>query len=228
MILLNRTKDKPGWPQEGIYITYNSELSNPAGWSKPKKIRNAAAWYPQVIGLDKGGTDKLAGKVARFFVGGVSDWEIVFDRHGPAKAGVEVTGLEPGLVGEYFKPERVEDRPDVSARQPTVKRVDARIDFAAGEEDFYVRWSGYIRVPKDGVYTFWLESDDGARLTIGGERVVDNSGLPPMERQPGEVRLKAGLHELRLEFFEHGGQAGCRLFRGDEIVPESALFHKGG
>ena len=84
MILLNRTKDKPGWPQEGIYIPFNPDVTNPAGWTAPKKIHDKGAWYPQVIGLDKSKreTDKLAGRVARFFMKGESRWEIVFLRPG--------------------------------------------------------------------------------------------------------------------------------------------------
>ncbi len=84
VILLNRTKDKPGWPQEGIYVSFNADVTDPAGWTPPKKIRDKGAWYPQVIGLDtaKRETDKLAGRVARFFMGGKSQWEIVFLRPG--------------------------------------------------------------------------------------------------------------------------------------------------
>ena len=84
VMLLNRAKDND-WTQEGIYISFNPELSNPAGWSKPVKILDAkdlekSKWYPQVVGTDSAErqTDKLAGKTARLFVAGVSRWEIVF------------------------------------------------------------------------------------------------------------------------------------------------------
>ena len=89
VILLNRTKDKPGWPQEGIYVTYNADLSNPAGWSKPAKIQEGGTWYPVAVGTDKAKreTDKLAGRTARFFLRGkndrgLSDREIIFLRPG--------------------------------------------------------------------------------------------------------------------------------------------------
>jgi hypothetical protein len=82
VILLNRTKDA-SWTQEGIYITFNPDLSNPDRWSPPRKILDgpgANQWYPQVIGIEKTKqhTDKLAGQVARLFVRGQSRWEIVF------------------------------------------------------------------------------------------------------------------------------------------------------
>jgi hypothetical protein len=93
VILLNRAIDKD-WKQEGIYVTYNTVLSNPAGWSKPvrildqKEIKSVpgmeSGWYPQVVGIDtlKKETDKYAGRVARLFVHGKSIWEIVFARPG--------------------------------------------------------------------------------------------------------------------------------------------------
>ncbi|MBI4582961.1 MAG: hypothetical protein HY717_02910 [Planctomycetes bacterium] len=89
VILLNRTKDKPGWPQEGIYVTFNGDLDRPENWTKPVKIYNGGRWYPQVIGLNKSKreTDKLAGQTARFFMRGENNygesrWEIVFLKPG--------------------------------------------------------------------------------------------------------------------------------------------------
>lgn len=79
VMLLNRAKGQ-GWKQEGIYVSFSTNLSDPKSWTKPVKIYDGGRWYPQVIGLNEKGTDKLAGKVARFFMGGVSEWEIVFLR----------------------------------------------------------------------------------------------------------------------------------------------------
>lgn len=89
VILLNRTKDRPGWPQEGIYITFSDDLADPARWTKPVKIHEGGRWYPQVIGTSasRRETDKLAGRVARFFMRGANNlgesrWEIVFLKPG--------------------------------------------------------------------------------------------------------------------------------------------------
>lgn len=80
VMLLSRACCEPGWPAEGIYVSFSSDIGNPYGWSPPEKIldRDQARWYPQVIGLEPGASDRLAGAVARFFLGGDSHFEIVF------------------------------------------------------------------------------------------------------------------------------------------------------
>jgi hypothetical protein len=81
VMLLNRASN-PEWAAEGIYISFNRDLSNPNGWSAPQRLPlemdSPALAYPQVIGLEANGTDKIAGQVARLFLLGQSNWEIVF------------------------------------------------------------------------------------------------------------------------------------------------------
>jgi hypothetical protein len=80
VMLLNRSCCSPGWPQKGIYISYNADISDPAGWSAPRKILNDTGWYPQVIGTSKFPTDSTAGRVARLYIYGASRWELVFQK----------------------------------------------------------------------------------------------------------------------------------------------------
>jgi hypothetical protein len=82
VMLLNRAIDR-NWKQEGVYVSFNPDLSNPTGWTPPQRIvgnLRADQWYPSVIGLDSARreTDKLAGKTARLFVRGRSQWAITF------------------------------------------------------------------------------------------------------------------------------------------------------
>jgi len=81
VMLLNHAVDRY-WAQEGIYVTFNDRLDNPAGWGAPQRLPLAPplGWYPQVIGLNYGETDKVAGQFARLFIAGLSSWEIVFYR----------------------------------------------------------------------------------------------------------------------------------------------------
>ena len=68
------------------------------------------------------------------------------------------------------------------------------------------------------MYTFFTESDDGSRLYIGDEMIVDNDGLHAMQERSGEIALGAGKHSIRVEFFERGGGAGIIVrFQGPNI-----------
>jgi hypothetical protein len=82
VMLLNRSCCEPRFPQEGIYVSFNPDLGNPGGWSVPVKIVDKGLWYPQVMGLDAGETDRVAGRRARFYGMGVAYSEILFLREG--------------------------------------------------------------------------------------------------------------------------------------------------
>jgi hypothetical protein len=151
--------------------------------------------------------------------------------------------LEPGLIGEYYDlGDTVEDFPKLPAdKKPTLKRVDKSIAFRSTEQTFpgtklqshfAIRWTGKIKLPSDGKYTFYLESDDGSRLLIDGKKVLDNGGLHEMQESDETVELKAGEHDIAIDYFENenDGGAGCVLSWKTnsikkEVVPASALFH---
>ena len=150
--------------------------------------------------------------------------------------------LQPGLVGRYYQmPDSLDNFPSIPAGQkPSVERVDKEINFASTLEafpgtklvdNFYVNWTGMIHIPKDGKYTFFLESDDGSRLFIDGKDVVDHSGTHDMTEASGRTELKAGDHEIKVEFFDADEEAGCILSwetagQAKAVVPAAALFHK--
>lgn len=80
VMLLNRAKDDQ-FGQEGIYVSFSPTLAEPERWTAPAKILHGGSWYPQVIGSESGaGTDRLAGRRARFFMTGRSERMIEFDR----------------------------------------------------------------------------------------------------------------------------------------------------
>lgn len=89
VVLLNRACCKPEWPQDGIHISFNADLANPSYWRTPVMLLTGSligfrpGFYPQVIGLEENGTDTLAGERARFYVHGISNWEIVFVKDQP-------------------------------------------------------------------------------------------------------------------------------------------------
>lgn len=74
------------WSQEGIYVTFNRDVSNPNGWSTPREIVVGGDWYPQVLGRGGNfkGTDKLASGLASYVQGGISSQDIAFLKPGEA------------------------------------------------------------------------------------------------------------------------------------------------
>ena len=108
------------------------------------------------------------------------------------------------------------------------------IDFSIDEyrkNNFGHSFSGYLQVDKDGTYEFQTSSDDGSRLFIGGFPVVDNDGLHGRQVANGEIPLKVGFHEIRLDYFEGGGQQSLEVkWKGPgfnwRTIPSFMLFKK--
>src|SRR5688572_11881409 len=112
--------------------------------------------------------------------------------------------LEPGLVAEYF--DGIAALPASLSKPPFLVRVEKQVNYGdvSGdfygsklESNFYVRWTGTLRVEKAGMYGFFTTSDDGSRLSIGGKVVVDNGGQHPMTDKSGKAELAAGDHEIK-------------------------------
>jgi len=66
-------------------------------------------------------------------------------------------------------------------------------------DNFGIHYSGYIKVPADGEYKFYMTADDGARFLIDGVQVVANQCQP---ETTGTILLRAGYHPFTLDFFE--------------------------
>ena len=69
--------------------------------------------------------------------------------------------------------------------------------------DFYgLEFNGYIDIKEDGIYTFFTSSDDGSRLYIGDQLIVDNDGIHGLITNSGKVALKKGKHQILVKYFE--------------------------
>lgn len=83
----------------------------------------------------------------------------------------------------------------------------------AGRVDFFgLRYEGDFAVTSPGDYVFKLESDDGARLTIDSLPLITMDGIHTAQTKTGTVKLSAGPHRMRLEYFQAArGAATLRL-----------------
>ncbi|WP_420124884.1 OmpA family protein [Longimicrobium sp.] len=114
----------------------------------------------------------------------------------------------------YFIPENSETLPDFSRLRPqgtistTVLNIQPQ-SFTVGFpgvtnrfEWFAIDYQGRIMLPQAGTYAFRLTSDDGAKLFIDGELVIDNDGIHGPGAIDGEAELAAGLHDVRVQYFQ--------------------------
>lgn len=84
-------------------------------------------------------------------------------------------------------------------------------------------FNGYINVPADGIYTFFLASDDGSWLMIDDVMVVDNNKEQSLTERVGQHAMKKGLHWVEVRYFDHnGGTLKLRMLDkdGKEMKPE--------
>lgn len=147
------------------------------------------------------------------------------------------TPLEPGLSLRIFEigepldsiPRLVPGQsPNVSFLVPVVD-LKRDTNWAQIQDLFLTRIDGWLVVPKDGEYEFQLRSDDGSRLVIDGQTIIEmNRPQSPTSAQ-AKATLKAGLHEIRIDHFDGGGGEELHFsWRSDAskpfaIVPSESL-----
>ena len=89
---------------------------------------------------------------------------------------------------------------------------------------------GWLDIPADGIYTFWLNSDDGSILEIGEETVIDNDGAHSMFEKTGQTALSAGLHPIKVLYFDgNGGGLSMGLVGegGTRLPMDKTWFRRG-
>ena len=140
-------------------------------------------------------------------------------------------GSGSGLLGQYYRGK--------GFRELRLSRTDAMVNFdwGAGSPDpsvpadqFSVRWSGWIQPPVTGQFTFFVTADDGLRLWIDNQLIIDFWIDQGATERSGTASLRADhKHDIRLEYYENGGSATCRLAWSGPgvskaVVPAARLY----
>ena len=104
------------------------------------------------------------------------------------------------------------------------------IDSIKDQRAFGYNFEGYIKAPADGLYTFYLESNDGSTLFIDGKLLIDNDGDHMLQTMHERIALKKGLHSIKLNYFQMGGGKKLEIkwktpLSDVETIPADVLFH---
>ncbi len=136
-----------------------------------------------------------------------------------------------GLTAQYF------NSTDLNPNTLALTRIDSTLNFnwaygspssSVSVDNFSARWTSKINAPTDGNYTFYTRSDDGIRVWIDGKPIIDDWTQHAFKQDQGTIALSSGQHDLKVEYYEAGGEAGVSLeWAGpgfsQQGIPSSAL-----
>ena len=122
--------------------------------------------------------------------------------------------LGDGLQGEYFNNKNLEGT-------PALTRIDALVDFGwwtgspapeINTDNFSVKWTGKLVPEETGQYTLGTESDDGVRLYLDGELLINDWNDHPIKINMATIALNAGQeYDIQFEYYENAADAIARL-----------------
>ena len=116
---------------------------------------------------------------------------------------------------------------------PVLTRVDATVDFDWGTgspgagvpvDGFAVRWSGTVIPTASETYTFFTTGDDGVRLWVNGQLLVDKWKDQGAVEYSGTIALTAGVPvSIRMEYYENTGNAVAKLSWSSTSTPKAVI-----
>ena len=154
---------------------------------------------------------------------------------------VGTLGTGIGLTGDYYS--FATDGVNNFVGVPTITRTDGTVNFDWGNDspdpfisadDFMVRWHGQVQPFYSQTYTFTVRSDDGARLWVNGQRIVDAWVLQGATDHSGTIALNANQkYDIVLEYYEGAVTASAQLSwastnQPKQIIPQTQLYPDGG
>ena len=150
----------------------------------------------------------------------------------PLPEPVAKEGKTPGLKyaayqGQFAKmPDFAKLKP---VREGETDRLQTNALSPVGPDRYALTYEGYLEFPKAGLFRLSLLSDDGSRMFLNNRMIIDNDFNHPAQELSRLVRVSAGLHPIRIEYFENTGDSELSLFiEGDKLPRQSAqgLFYR--
>lgn len=124
---------------------------------------------------------------------------------------------------EYYEGQW-ENVPDFSQLTPadSGETTEFSLETLPRSDAFGLRFTGFLQIPVDGDFRFFLSSDDGAKLLIDDAVVVDHDGVHPAGFRDGVVTLHSGTHRVVVEYFEAGGEEALTVeIEGPDLPRQS-------
>jgi hypothetical protein len=147
--------------------------------------------------------------------------------HQAVSPAIQTNGL---TYGYYEVPPDTARLPDFAKMTPAKTGTVAVPDLSPRQRQDQIafRFSGYFTAPATGIYSFYLNSDDGSRLVIGDTLVIDHDGLHGNQEKAGLIALQKGQHPITVSYFNATAGSSLALsYEGPDIskrpVPAAAF-----
>ena len=182
-------------PFEDITIHYTTNGSEPTRssprYSKPFTISASAT-----VRARSYTTDGRASRVK----------QLSFRKMAPLPA-AKIKKTEPGLTMQYFEGswKKLPDFTQVTPVKTGIVKQAHLTETGHRPDEFALVLEGYVEIATTGVQTFYLNSDDGSKLYIDGQLVVDHDGDHSAIKKTGQLMLASGKHTIRIEYMERRG-----------------------
>lgn len=195
-----------------------------AAWCRPEAGRPIVDRTDAVECFARAGASGMgAGRVGYRRTGADASGHVVTQRFDIAVSDVYEAPLpisvRTGFEVEYFALDRsIHQLSDVDWKAtPDLTDRQQHLDYEVTEGSFWkggpsnrfaLRASGGIMVEEGGTYTFRIVSDDGSRVTIDGEPLLENDRQHSMITVQKSITLEPGWHSMEVLYFENQGSAG--------------------
>lgn len=132
-----------------------------------------------------------------------------------ANLSVDLKSVNKGLRYNYYLGENWTYLPEFDELKVVKDGVSNNLlinEIKDREDQFAISYYGYINIEEEDVYDFYLLSDDGARLYLDDELVVDNNGSHSPRTRSGNIGLQKGYHKFYLEYYDDCEGEELKLF----------------
>lgn len=145
---------------------------------------------------------------------------------------ISATARNNGLLYRYYHHNGLSGTAEI-AGNGTLEKIGFVTSFTVSprtQTDRYAFvYEGFINIPTSGTHRFSTETNEGSRMWVNNQLVVNNDGIHTCTKiTSGNINLNAGWYPVRIEYFENGG-AECFTIRwirpgmGEATIPTSAF-----
>ncbi len=244
-----------GWTFDNEWMEYTVNVATTGNYTVSFRVatpNNNCKFHLEFDGVDKTGaitvsntggyqawksvekqvTLKAGTHVMRYYIdaasGGVNMNKFVF-----TSAGAPLLGTGTGLTGNYFN--------GMNFETPVFTRVDETINFnwlltspdaTVNIDNFSARWTGAIEPLYSENYTFFINSDNGRKLWINDQLIIDKWLADWGTEYSGQITLTAGQqYTFKMEYFEEAGGANAKLewestSQPRQVISKTQLYPK--